>query len=30
VTGESFAIDGGGLAGGVGPTGYRPLHDLEA
>jgi 2-deoxy-D-gluconate 3-dehydrogenase len=29
VTGEQFIIDGGGLAGGVGPTGYRPLHELE-
>lgn len=24
VTGESFVIDGGGLAGGIAPTGYRP------
>jgi 2-deoxy-D-gluconate 3-dehydrogenase len=29
VTGESFTIDGGGLAGGVGPTGYRPIRDLD-
>ena len=29
VTGEQFIIDGGGLAGGVGPTGYRPIHELE-
>ena len=29
VTGEQFIIDGGGLAGGVGPTGYRPVRELE-
>jgi 2-deoxy-D-gluconate 3-dehydrogenase len=29
VTGQSFIIDGGGLAGGLGPTGFRPLHNLE-
>ncbi len=27
VTGAEFIIDGGGLAGGLGPTGYRPAHE---
>ncbi len=30
VTGEQFIIDGAGLAGGVGPTGYAPLHELDS
>jgi 2-deoxy-D-gluconate 3-dehydrogenase len=29
VTGEQFIIDGGGLAGGVGPTGFRPVRELD-
>lgn len=29
VTGEQFIIDGGGLAGGVGPTGFAPRHALD-
>ena len=29
MNGESFAIDGGGLAGGVAPTGYAPEIPLE-
>ncbi len=29
VTGESFIIDGGGLAGGLGPTGFVPEHELQ-
>jgi NAD(P)-dependent dehydrogenase (short-subunit alcohol dehydrogenase family) len=29
ITGQSFIIDGGGLAGGLGPTGYVPRHSLE-
>ena len=29
VTGQSFIIDGGGLAGGLGPTGFAPEHDLQ-
>ncbi len=28
ITGQSFAIDGGGLAGGLGPTGFAPEHQL--
>ncbi|MDG1840283.1 MAG: SDR family NAD(P)-dependent oxidoreductase [Dehalococcoidia bacterium] len=27
VTGGSFVIDGGGLAGGLGPTGFKPVHE---
>jgi 2-deoxy-D-gluconate 3-dehydrogenase len=27
ITGQSFIIDGGGLAAGLGPTGFAPLHD---
>ncbi|MPZ98472.1 MAG: SDR family oxidoreductase [Dehalococcoidia bacterium] len=27
VTGQEFIIDGGGLAGGVGPTGFAPQHE---
>ena len=30
ITGQSFIIDGGGLAGGLGPTGFVPQHDLDA
>ena len=30
VTGEQFIIDGAGLAGGIGPTGYAPQHELDA
>jgi len=30
VTGEQFIIDGAGLAGGIGPTGYAPRHELDA
>lgn len=30
VTGESFIIDGGGLAGGLGPTGFVPEHAPRA
>jgi 2-deoxy-D-gluconate 3-dehydrogenase len=29
ITGQSFIIDGGGLAGGLGPTGFMPRHSLE-
>jgi 2-deoxy-D-gluconate 3-dehydrogenase len=29
ITGQSFIIDGGGLAGGLGPTGFVPRHALE-
>jgi 2-deoxy-D-gluconate 3-dehydrogenase len=29
ITGQSFIIDGGGLAGGLGPTGFVPRHGLE-
>jgi 3-oxoacyl-[acyl-carrier protein] reductase len=29
MTGETFTLDGGGLAGGLAPTGYAPLVDLE-
>jgi 2-deoxy-D-gluconate 3-dehydrogenase len=29
VTGQQFIIDGGGLAGGIGPTGFVPYHELE-
>ena len=29
MNGEAFAIDGGGLAGGVAPTGYAPEIPLE-
>jgi NAD(P)-dependent dehydrogenase (short-subunit alcohol dehydrogenase family) len=29
ITGQSFVIDGGGLAGGLGPTGFMPRHTLE-
>jgi 3-oxoacyl-[acyl-carrier protein] reductase len=29
VTGQSFIIDGGGLAGGLGPTGFMPQHELQ-
>ena len=29
VTGESFIIDGGGLAGGVGPVNFAPEHELD-
>lgn len=29
VTGETFAIDGGTLAGGYAPTGYTPVHNLQ-
>ncbi|HJM89256.1 MAG TPA: SDR family NAD(P)-dependent oxidoreductase [Dehalococcoidia bacterium] len=29
VTGEEFIIDGGGLAGGVGPVNFAPEHELE-
>jgi 2-deoxy-D-gluconate 3-dehydrogenase len=28
VSGQSFVIDGGGLAGGLGPTGFAPEHQL--
>ena len=28
ITGQSFIIDGGGLAGGLGPTGFVPYHEL--
>ena len=28
ITGQSFIIDGGGLAGGLGPTGFVPRHEL--
>ena len=27
ITGSSFVIDGGGLAGGLGPIGYRPEYE---
>ncbi|MEE8077600.1 MAG: SDR family oxidoreductase [Pseudomonadales bacterium] len=30
VTGQAFVIDGGGLAGGLGPIGLIPEHELEA
>ena len=30
VTGQAFVIDGGGLAGGLGPVGFKPEHELEA
>ena len=29
VTGESFAIDGGGLTGGLAPAGYSPVAGAE-
>lgn len=29
ITGESFSIDGGGLAGGIAPTGYAPTEPAE-
>lgn len=29
ITGQSFVIDGGGLAGGLGPVGFVPHHELE-
>jgi NAD(P)-dependent dehydrogenase (short-subunit alcohol dehydrogenase family) len=29
ITGQSFTIDGGGLAGGLGPTGFVPRHRWE-
>ena len=29
MTGETFTLDGGGLAGGLAPTGYAPLIPLE-
>ena len=29
VTGQEFIIDGGGLAGGIGPTGFVPHHELR-
>jgi len=29
ITGQQFIIDGGGLAGGLGPTGFVPHHELE-
>lgn len=29
ITGQSFVIDGGGLAGGLGPIGFVPHHELE-
>ena len=29
VTGESFIIDGGGLAGGIGPVNFAPEHELD-
>ncbi|MCZ6711354.1 MAG: SDR family NAD(P)-dependent oxidoreductase [Gammaproteobacteria bacterium] len=29
ITGQQFIIDGGGLAGGLGPTGFVPLHEFE-
>jgi NAD(P)-dependent dehydrogenase (short-subunit alcohol dehydrogenase family) len=29
ITGQSFIIDGGGLAGGLGPTGFVPRHVLQ-
>lgn len=28
ITGHSFIIDGGGLAGGIGPTGFVPRHEF--
>jgi NAD(P)-dependent dehydrogenase (short-subunit alcohol dehydrogenase family) len=28
ITGHSFIIDGGGLAGGLAPTGFAPQHEL--
>ncbi len=30
ITGESFVIDGGGLSGGIAPTGFAPAYDLGA
>ena len=27
ITGQTFIIDGGGLAGGLGPAGFRPVYD---
>jgi 2-deoxy-D-gluconate 3-dehydrogenase len=30
ITGQSFVIDGGGLAGGLGPVGFVPHHELES
>ncbi len=30
ITGQSFIIDGGGLAGGLGPVEFAPRHELEA
>ncbi|MFV2090980.1 MAG: SDR family NAD(P)-dependent oxidoreductase, partial [Pseudomonadales bacterium] len=29
VTGQSFIIDGGGLAGGLGPVDFVPVHEIE-
>ena len=29
ITGESFIIDGGGLAGGIGPVNFAPEHELD-
>lgn len=29
ITGQSFIIDGGGLAGGLGPTGFAPRHTWQ-
>jgi NAD(P)-dependent dehydrogenase (short-subunit alcohol dehydrogenase family) len=29
VTGQNFIIDGGGLAGGLGPVDFVPVHELE-
>ena len=29
ITGQSFIIDGGGLAGGLGPVGFAPYHSLN-
>ena len=30
MTGEMIIVDGGGLAGGISPTGHAPLAELEA
>ncbi len=30
ITGQSFIIDGGGLAGGLGPVDFSPEHELQA
>lgn len=29
ISGQSFVIDGGGLAGGLGPVGFVPYHELD-